>query len=749
MTPWFLAERLAEHAREAGDEVALVYATGTTTWRELDARADAVARVVRGRLVRGPDVAPASRVAITATPTGDTLAAMVGILRAGGVAALVPPGLTVREVAAAREVLAPALVLDDREIEGLDPAVAAPGPRGQAASHRGAASPTDPEAAAVVVLTSGTTGRPRGVVLSHRALAASADAWLAALPPATGWVLPLSLGHVAGLGVAWRAAARRVPIRFVPPADPAALLDALRGTPPASHVPLVPAQLARLLEAAGDGPPPAGLRAVLLGGGAIPAALVERAARAGWPVMPTFGLSEAGSGVTVLPADDVLLAPGTAGRPLPGVRVTIEDAGPDGIGEIVVATPAAFSGHAGEPPRPPGEPIRTGDLGRLDEAGRLVVVDRRVDRIVRGGENVAPAEVEGALRAHPAVADAAVVGRPDELWGQVPVAAVVLREDAADPGDPSLAAHARGLVAGFKVPVAFVRLDALPRTAGGKLRREAVRALLAGEPSGTLARPDGDAIGWRLTGRGPQPVLLLHGTLSSARQLDRLAALLAGPGDLAVHAIDRRGSGSGRLARPRPLHVSVHLDDLVAYLDARGIERAAIVGVSFGGVLALELASRRPDRVSAVVAWEPPYGELADSGTRAWFHRLAADTVRAHAAGGPAAAAETFLRAVAGDAAWDRLGPRARGFLEQEGDGALADAGLSGLDPDGLARIEAPVSILTGAASEAFYAPIADALAAAIPGARRDVLSGLAHPAPITDPATVAAALRACLELPA
>jgi pimeloyl-ACP methyl ester carboxylesterase len=391
------------------------------------------------------------------------------------------------------------------------------------------------------------------------------------------------------------------------------------------------------------------------------------------------------------------------------------------------------------------EPIRTGDLGRLDAEGRLHVIDRRTDRIVRGGENVAPAEVEAALLAHPAIAGAAVVARPDPVWGQLPVAAIVLREGATDPGDEALAAHCRRSLAGFKVPAAFQRLDALPLTGGGKVRREAVRALLADEPAGTLARPGGDAIGWRVTGTGPATLVLLPGTLSNAAQLDRLAAALAAPGDVTVHAVDRRGTGTGRLASPRPLDVAVHLGDLVAYLDARGIDRATVVGVSFGGVLALELAARHPGRVAAVVAYEPPYGAVADAPTLAWFRALAADTAGAHRTGGAPAAAETFLRAVAGDAAWERLSERARALLAREGDGALADAGLSGLRPDDLAGIVAPVTILTGGASEPFYAPIADALAARIPGARRDTLAGLAHPAPITDPAPVAAAARAAL----
>ena len=89
--------------------------------------------------------------------------------------------------------------------------------------------------------------------------------------------------------------------------------------------------------------------------------------------------------------------------------------------------------------------------------------------------------------------------------------------------------HARASLAGFKVPAAWIRLDVLPRTSSGKLRRDAVRALVAGGASGELARPGGDAIGWRVDGTGPRHVLLLHGTLSTSQQLAKLAALLAAP----------------------------------------------------------------------------------------------------------------------------------------------------------------------------------------------------------------------------
>jgi O-succinylbenzoic acid--CoA ligase len=725
---WLDTDLLRRHAADVPGETALVEGQRIHTWWELSARADAVAR---GLMARG--ILPGDRVAFVLPSTLDAITAALGVLRAGAVATPIQPGLTSHEVAGALDILAPRLVLDAPDLAAADLEA---GARDLAPAN----DARDPEAPAVVVLTSGTTGRPRAVVLSSRALAASADAWLAALPPATGWLAPLEVSHVAGLGITWRAMAGRVPVRIVPANDPAAQLAALGAVPvsdvalvppvrnvapvpPVSHVSLVPAQLARLLDLAGDAAPPSTVRAVLLGGGPIPPELVRRAARAGWPVIPTYGLSEAASGVTALPASEAIDAPASAGRPLPGVRLRIEGPDADGVGEIVVETPARASGYLGEAPVAPSEPLRTGDLGRLDAAGRLFVVDRRTDRIVRGGQNVDPAEVEVVLLGHPAVADAAVIGRPDPLWGHAPVAAVVFRERAADPGDPALIAHCRAALAVFKVPASFVRLDALPRTPGGKLRRSAVRALLTGER-------------------------LLHGTLSTAAQLDRLAAELAKPGDVTVHALDRRTGGSGRLPPgpvPSGLDVAVHVADLVAYLDARGIDRAALAGASFGGALALETAARHPNRVSAVVAYEPPYAPLAEDRMQVAFRELTTAVARAHREGGAAAAAETFMRAVAGDTAWDRLPERSRAFLAGEGDGALADSALVGLRPDDLPGVIAPVTIITGGGSEPFYAPIADAVAARIPGAIRVTLPGLAHPAPITDAARVATAIRVAL----
>jgi len=747
-------------AEAAGAPTALAVADGPTRWtrQELDDRAGAIAA---GLLRAG--ISAGDRVALLAFPSAAAIAALRAVARIGGAIVPLGVGLTAAELATAAEVTDPHLVVHG---PGFGAAAAALGRpalaleelmAGASGLWSFAAPPSDPASPAAVVLTSGTTGRPKAVVLSAAALMASADAWLAALPPATGWLLALGLNHVAGLGVVWRADRSRVPLVILPRSDPVAIATALAGDPAPSHVSLVPTTLDRLLDAA-DGPAPSTLRAVLLGGGPIPPGLVTRAIAAGWPVVPTYGLSEAGSGVTALPTPEAARHPESAGRPLPGVRVRIAEPDADGVGEILVASRACFTGYMGDPVATSAaftddHWLRTGDLGRLDGDGRLCVVDRRTDRIVRGGENVSPAEVEAVLRQHPGVVDAAVVARRDATFGQVPVAAIVLREGHRDPGDDDLARFCRARLARFKVPAAFIRLEALPRTGAGKVRRAELRASLedravdtsARERDHRLSRPGGVRLAWRSVGSGPIDLLLLHGTLSTAGQLGRLARAFEETGVFTVHVVDRRGSDRSRLAQPAPLDVEVHVADLAAILDAESCSTAVLVGVSYGGVVAIEFAAREPDRALAVAAYEPPYGPLADEETRCAFDTVAAATERAYRTGGAAAAAEAFVRGVAGDLAWDRLPDRTRAFLADEGDGAYVDGGLLGLDPVGLRRIAVPALILTGDASEPFYASIADALVGCIPGARRQGLPGLTHASPITDPAPIVEAVLSAL----
>ncbi|MFL5822502.1 MAG: AMP-binding enzyme, partial [Solirubrobacteraceae bacterium] len=216
-------------------------------------------------------------------------------------------------------------------------------------------------------------------------------------------------------------------------------------------VSLVPTMLARLLDAGLERPPT--LRWALVGGGPIPLRLLERAAESGVPVAPTYGMTEGCSQLF------------TFGLPLPGVEFSFQ--GPDR--ELLVRGPMVAPGSLDETGW-----LHTGDLGRLDEHGRLEIVGRQSDTIITGGENVAPQEVETTLITHPAVADAAVIGRPDPEWGQRVVALVVGDGDVA-PDPEQLRAHCRERLAGFKVPKEVEFVDHLPRSNSGKLLRRELR----------------------------------------------------------------------------------------------------------------------------------------------------------------------------------------------------------------------------------------------------------------------------------
>jgi O-succinylbenzoic acid--CoA ligase len=278
---------------------------------------------------------------------------------------------------------------------------------------------------ALIVHTSGTTGEPRPIELTYGQILANARGTAAALGLGDDerWLCPLPLNHVGGLMVLLRSVIHATTV-VIGPAD----------RDDVTLASMVPTQLARVL----DTKP----KRVLLGGAPADRALLERAKAAGWPVAPSYGLTQACSAVTIGEFGDTE----TSGRPIPGVSVEIA---PDG--EIVV-----------------NGTLRTGDLGRLDGRGRLIVTGRKSDTIVSGGENVAPAEVEAVLREHPAVEDAGVFARPHPEWGEAVTARVVLRHDASE---QELRAFVRERLAGFKVPKTIEIADELPRTPSGKLLR--------------------------------------------------------------------------------------------------------------------------------------------------------------------------------------------------------------------------------------------------------------------------------------
>jgi O-succinylbenzoic acid--CoA ligase len=315
--------------------------------------------------------------------------------------------------------------------------------------------PADRDEIALVVHTSGTTGTAKPVAITYGNVRANTRGLAQAmqLGDHERWLCPLPLSHVGGLMVFLRSAIMATTAVLAPPPFDAETVARLLRDDDITIVSLVPTQLQRLLDA-GATPGPK-LRRVLLGGGAMPHALLERARAAGFPVCPSYGLTQACSTVTVAEPGDLE----TAGKALPGVGVAIAE-----DGEILVS--GGTINALGS--------LRTGDLGRLDEQGRLVVTGRKGDLIITGGENVSPAEVEAVIAEHDGVAEAAVFARPHPLWGEAITAWVV-----ATPGTgvsvAALRAHCLERLAGFKVPKTFELVDELPRTESGKVRRTELR----------------------------------------------------------------------------------------------------------------------------------------------------------------------------------------------------------------------------------------------------------------------------------
>lgn len=318
-----------------------------------------------------------------------------------------------------------------------------------------------------VVTTAGSTGDPKGVLLTEANVESSIAASAARLgnDASDRWLLCLPLYHIAGLSVVWRSLAAGGAVLVHDRFDPGDVAAAL-GRGDASFVSLVPTMLRRILEI--DPGPYTGVRGVLLGGGPASASLVERGLDAGLPVLTTYGTTESCSQIATVAPGNERRAIGTVGRPLEDMTVSFDD------GEILVDGPAVSPGYLGEPPR--AGPHRTRDLGHLDGDGRLVVTGRIDDIILTGGEKVAPQLVEAVLETFPAVRRAAVIGVPDEDWGQAVIA--VVEGDPLD--EAALGARARAALAVHQVPKRWVRVEALPELPSGKIDRRAVSGLLSG-----------------------------------------------------------------------------------------------------------------------------------------------------------------------------------------------------------------------------------------------------------------------------
>ncbi|KUJ38489.1 hypothetical protein ADL25_23795 [Streptomyces sp. NRRL F-5122] len=468
---------LSAQLRHQGDSGRTAVRCGdeSVSYRELDAHADAWAGWLRER------TRPGDRVATLCRSSIEQIALLYGCAHAGRV--LMPLSYRLRppELAALVADATPALLLHDAGYGDLaadavrrcahrpvlSPLVQ---PRGAAAGS----GDVDPEAAVLLIHTSGSSGRPRGVPLSHRMCVATGEALdgVAALGPDDVVVQLLPQHHTGGWTVLPLLALARGATLIVEPEFDAD--RALRRLADATVTMAVPTMYRMMADSACFGATDlSSLRLAVCGGAALPGPLARVWWERGVPLCQGYGLTEAGPNVLCVPPGSVKASAGWTGVPYPGVEVALAGvaAGP-GTGELLVRGPAVFGGYWGGPPHHGW--LHTGDLAERDERGWYRIVGRLDDGYISGGENVTPAEVERALHTHPAVVDATVVGIPDERWGEVGVAFVVARSTVDEEG---LRAWCRERLAGFKVPARVSVVESLPTTGLGKVRRDVLRKM--------------------------------------------------------------------------------------------------------------------------------------------------------------------------------------------------------------------------------------------------------------------------------
>ena len=348
---------------------------------------------------------------------------------------------------------------------------------------------------AIIQYTSGTTGTPKGAVLTHRNLlanAAQAQAWVPSIQRGKGCVVyaVLPMFHAYGLTLcltfAMSMGARLV---LFPRFDPDMVLTVTKKHP-ATFLPLVPPIAERLLKAAQmKDVSLAGTEIAISGAMALPHELVVpfEAATGGY-LVEGYGLSECSPVLMANPVADNRV-PGSVGLPLPGTECRVVDPEQPTLdvpagerGELIVRGPQVFQGYYGKPEATAEVMVdgwfRTGDIVQIDDAGFVRIVDRIKELIITGGFNVAPTEVENAVRQHPDVEDVAVVGLPSEHSGEEVVAAIVLRPGVTDPDVEGIRAFARVILTPYKVPRRIFVVDELPKSLIGKVLRRRVRESL-------------------------------------------------------------------------------------------------------------------------------------------------------------------------------------------------------------------------------------------------------------------------------
>ncbi|NDZ96921.1 long-chain-fatty-acid--CoA ligase [Streptomyces sp. SID6673] len=507
--------QVRRHAFMTPDRTAVTYLDTAITWRELDERSRAFAAALHRRGVRFGD-----RVLMALLNRTEYIEAVLGANLIGAIPVPVNIRMSPAEVAylvtdsgarviVTEKLLAPVAEAVRTSTGAIDTTIVVDG--GDGGTHLDyetlvAEDPTDlpeidvPEdTVAVIMYTSGTTGKPKGAMLTHTNLQAQAVTTISASQGSTdddvASVVP-PIFHIAGLAafapVFYRGI--RSVIHPLGAFDPDAMLDALEreGT---TSVFMVPAQWQAVCAAQQARPRDLKLRTISWG--AAPASdTVLNAMNENFPAalnMTAFGQTEMSPVTCILEGKDALRKIGSIGKVVPAVTARIvdpmmNDVKPGEVGEIVYRGPNMMKGYWQNPQATAdafrGGWFHSGDLVRQDDEGFLYVVDRAKDMIISGGENIYCAEVENVLYGHPKIAEAAIIGRADDRWGEVPVGIVVLADGVDDLTLAELEPYLNENLARFKHPKDLVILDELPRNAGGKVVKPRLREAYGSKDAG-------------------------------------------------------------------------------------------------------------------------------------------------------------------------------------------------------------------------------------------------------------------------